>query len=132
MSLFFISLSLFLHLDTNPVEALDFLLLVLPLFAEGQQLILQIANLLLQLCGLRVEALFLPLKHTAKTLKIPHFHFCVLVLLNQHHLGPLEGKLQKKRDLKTLAYVTMVTYSVKPIRFSSIKCEVVHSQAYLF
>lgn len=87
MSLFFVSLSL--HLDTNPVEALDFLLLVLPLFAEGQQLILQVANLLLQLCGLRVEALFLPLKHTAKTPKIPHFYFCILVLLDQHHVGPL-------------------------------------------
>lgn len=48
----------------HPVEALDLLLLVLPLFAEGQQLILQVANLLLQLSGLRVEALFLPLKHT--------------------------------------------------------------------
>lgn len=84
MSLFFISL--FLHLfDTHPVEALDFLLLVLPLFAEWQQLILQVANLLLQLSGLRVEALFLPLKHIAKTLKTPHFYFCVLVLLDQYH-----------------------------------------------
>lgn len=48
-------LSLFLHLlHSHPVEALDLLLLVLPLFAQGQQLILQVANLLLQLSGLRV------------------------------------------------------------------------------
>lgn len=52
---------------THPVEALNLLLLVLPLFAQGQQLILQVANLLLQLCGLRVETLFLTLKH-----KDPH------------------------------------------------------------
>lgn len=37
-----------------PVQALDLLLLVLSLFAERQQLILQVANLLLQLRGLRV------------------------------------------------------------------------------
>lgn len=48
---------------THPVEALNFLLLILPLFAQGQQLILQVANLLLQLRGLRVETLFLTLRH---------------------------------------------------------------------
>lgn len=52
---------------THPVEALNFLLLVLPLFAQGQQLILQVANLLLELRGLRVETLFLTLKHTENT-----------------------------------------------------------------
>lgn len=48
----------------HPVEALDLLLLVLALLAEGQQLILQVADLLLQLGGLGVEALFLPLRRS--------------------------------------------------------------------
>lgn len=46
---------LFLHLfHTHSVEALDLLLLVLSLFAEGHQLILQVADLLLQLGRLSV------------------------------------------------------------------------------
>lgn len=53
----------FFSFYSYPVEALNLLLLVLPLFAQGQQLILQVADLLLQLCGLRVETLFLTLKH---------------------------------------------------------------------
>lgn len=53
----------FFSFYSYPVEALNLLLLVLPLFAQGQQLILQVANLLLQLCGLGVETLFLTLKH---------------------------------------------------------------------
>lgn len=51
---------------THPVEALNLLLLVLPLLAQGQQLILQVANLLLQLRGLGVKTLFLTLKHKEK------------------------------------------------------------------
>lgn len=62
-SLTFIVLLLNLF-PTDPVESLDLLLLVFPLFAEGQQLVLQIADLLFQLSSLRVEALLLPLKHT--------------------------------------------------------------------
>lgn len=62
-SLTFIVLLLNLF-STDPVESLDLLLLVFPLFAEGQQLILQVANLLFQLSSLSVETLLLPLKQT--------------------------------------------------------------------
>ena len=59
MSPFLISPYFHLFL-THPIKTLDLLLLVLSLFAEGQQLILQVANLLLQLSGLRVETLLFP------------------------------------------------------------------------